>query len=1318
MPRPSCTARGSAPYTALISALTLVLSLLLPVFSTGAAQAAELPAAAPTASPTASATASPTAPATASPTAPATAAPTAAAASRAEKPAPPAAEAPDAEDCAPLALAPYGDPGAAVGKASLPGNGSACFTFTAEKSGLHRVILDARYETRATVFDGETWIDCYDYKWGAGWCKLPRSGAFTLRLDNASIDPDETARVSVTPVAGTEGCLPEAGTSWDQEPLTGTAASPLGVLCWPFTAKPGDRVVHEFTTVKYGNASAWITDGTGSPICEWVAGQDGCVLPGEGPYRLLAQVGDVEGGFPAAYTMKIRRLSDPEGCATVPVNGYGSGPTVVSPATGCKTFTVPRTGTYDVFGVAQPDGQRSHLTVYDKQGGTVCTTWELCTLTAGTTYTVTTGDPTLILEKASDEGCRSTALGQVDGTFAVAGEIDCLTLPLPENAHLAILKPTGGPEPRPDITVVKADGTYVCGDDSLIQGTCVLTGPGPYRALVSTDDILPPTGAYRLVLYRTDTVNDCPVFPAGDFTATSASARPTTGGGVFSRCLTIPADAHSISENVQVGGALGAPAAQFSILDTSGKQVCQGATNYGSWNTCALTPGVAHTVLFVGRDATASYTLTRRDVTAAAKGCEANPATPVGGPSSAGTLGVSNVLFCRQVTTGAAGDRLHLDVRDPLGTANILAYDAKGNGVATCGYRNRACAVTGSTSYQVVVYVPANRKAADTYRFDAFRIGTPSGPAAECTQVPNIAFGYGPIAGRLDEQHTATCLALPTAARDRFNLTVTDTAGRSDTAVPSLYDASGDNNCYGQGTAGAYQCYLDESGGLRDPSPSTFVLGLPEKAPVTDYSTRLDCWSTMCGTENTTVGTVSPTSAQGGKVATLTVTGTSLSMKDSVRLTSGSQTLTATTVSVSPDARTLTATLDLRSVGESTWNMSVIVRDSYEYPRGTFTVTPPATAGLGTYKAVAPTRLMDTRSGLGVRKGKVGAGETVTLQVAGKGPVPASGVGAVVLNVTATAPTAGSFVSVYPDGTARTSASNLNFTAGQTIPNLVVVPVVNGRVSFYNKAGSVDLLADVAGYYVTDGSGATYQPVTPTRLMDTRSGLGVRKGQVGAAGTVSLQVTGQGGVPAAGVTGVVLNVTATAPTAASFVSVYPSGTARTSASNLNFTAGQTIPNLVVVPVGADGKVTFYNHNGGVDLLADVAGYFTTDGTGSAYKAVTPTRLMDTRTGLGVAKAKVGAGQTITLQVAGQGGIPDSGVTAVVLNVTAVAPTAGSFVSVYPDGTTRTSASNLNFTAGTTIPNLVVVPVVNGKVSFYNKNGSVDLLADVAGYYVS
>ncbi|MET9619999.1 FlgD immunoglobulin-like domain containing protein [Streptomyces sp. NPDC006464] len=353
----------------------------------------------------------------------------------------------------------------------------------------------------------------------------------------------------------------------------------------------------------------------------------------------------------------------------------------------------------------------------------------------------------------------------------------------------------------------------------------------------------------------------------------------------------------------------------------------------------------------------------------------------------------------------------------------------------------------------------------------------------------------------------------------------------------------------------------------------------------------------------------------------------------------------------------------------------------------------------GTYTPVTPTRLMDTRDGTGVPKAKVGPGGTVSLRVAGKAGVPAEGVTAVVLNVTATNATADSFVSVYPNDTLRTSASNLNFKAGRTVPNLVTVPVVNGYVEFYNKSGSVDLLADVSGYYAEGTAGSEYQPVTPKRLMDTREGTGVPKAKVGAGGTVTLPVTEPG------VTAVALNVTATNPTATSFVSVYPYGTAR-GASNLNFVAGQTVPNLVIVPV-KDGKVTFYNHAGTVDLIADVAGYYK-DGTGSVFTGMQPKRVLDTRTGTGVPAGKVGAGKTVTLTVGTK-------YTAVVMNVTATEPTAAGFVSVYPYGTTRT-ASNLNFVAGQTVPNLVVVPVKDGKVTFYNHTGTVHLIADVAGYF--
>ena len=93
----------------------------------------------------------------------------------------------------------------------------------------------------------------------------------------------------------------------------------------------------------------------------------------------------------------------------------------------------------------------------------------------------------------------------------------------------------------------------------------------------------------------------------------------------------------------------------------------------------------------------------------------------------------------------------------------------------------------------------------------------------------------------------------------------------------------------------------------------------------------------------------------------------------------------------------------------------------------------------------------------------------------------------------------------------------------------------------------------------------------------------------------------------------------------------------------------------------------------------------------AYVALTPTRLLDTRTGTGAPKARVATRATVTLQVTGQGGVPASGVSAVVLNVTAVAPTRPGFVTVYGQGSLPT-VSNLNFVAGQTVPNLVMVPV--------------------------
>ncbi|MEV7275345.1 FlgD immunoglobulin-like domain containing protein [Streptomyces sp. NPDC093111] len=368
--------------------------------------------------------------------------------------------------------------------------------------------------------------------------------------------------------------------------------------------------------------------------------------------------------------------------------------------------------------------------------------------------------------------------------------------------------------------------------------------------------------------------------------------------------------------------------------------------------------------------------------------------------------------------------------------------------------------------------------------------------------------------------------------------------------------------------------------------------------------------------------------------------------------------------------------------------------------------------GLGAYEPVTPTRILDTRGGLGAPKRPVYGGGTLTLQVAGRAGVPASGVSAVVLNVTAVNASASTYVSVHPYGTQRSDASNLNVTAGRTVSNLVTVPVKDGKVTLYNFRGSVDLLADVAGSYTMSGPGDRFAPVTPARVLDTRSGLGAPKAAVGPARTVSVRVAGRGGVPAAGVSAVVLNVTATGPTAAGFVSVYPYGTARTGASSLNTAPGRTVANAVVVPV-KDGKVTLYNHAGSVDLLADVSGYFTAGDRGALFRPLAPARLVDTRRALG--GRTLGPAQSLTLPVAGIGGVPASGASAVVLNVTGTNATKSTYLAATTaPGTPK--VSHVNLLPGLTVPNLVVVPVVDGKLYLYNHAGSTDVIVDVFGYF--
>ena len=195
-------------------------------------------------------------------------------------------------------------------------------------------------------------------------------------------------------------------------------------------------------------------------------------------------------------------------------------------------------------------------------------------------------------------------------------------------------------------------------------------------------------------------------------------------------------------------------------------------------------------------------------------------------------------------------------------------------------------------------------------------------------------------------------------------------------------------------------------------------------------------------------------------------------------------------------------------------------------------------------------------------------------------------------NVTAVQPSTGGFVTVYPCG-AVPNASNLNFLVGDIIPNQVLARVSGGGTVCFFSSAQTDLLVDVSGYFPTVDK---LVPLTePKRVLDTRptgttvDGQHQAVGRVAAGATYELPIAARAGVPPNAVS-VVLNVTAVSPGASGFLTVFPCGNARPNASNLNFSAGEVIPNSVLARVGAAGRVCFFSSTD-TDLLVDVSGYF-------------------------------------------------------------------------------------------------------------------------------
>ncbi len=366
---------------------------------------------------------------------------------------------------------------------------------------------------------------------------------------------------------------------------------------------------------------------------------------------------------------------------------------------------------------------------------------------------------------------------------------------------------------------------------------------------------------------------------------------------------------------------------------------------------------------------------------------------------------------------------------------------------------------------------------------------------------------------------------------------------------------------------------------------------------------------------------------------------------------------------------------------------------------------------IGPLQPITPTRVLDTREASPAAFGSSGfapqslltAGTSISVKVTG-GEVPESAL-AVALNVTAVDAVEPGYVTVFPDGGVQPGTSSVNFPPGEASPNAVVTKVgTDGRIRLFASA-DVNVVVDVFGWFGPGGDARLFT-VVPDRVLDTR----VSGGPVGADQTIDVQIAGTARVPV-GATAAVLNVTATDAVEPGFLTVFPSDRGRPLVSSVNYVAGIARPNTVIAPIGADGKIKVFAF-AQTQVIVDVMGWFGPAGQ-AEYVEIPSARIYDSRLPAD-GGVKVGAGATIELPVVGDLIPPNA--RSVVLNVTATEPDEAGYLTVYPGGAPRPDTSNVNYLAGETIPNAVIVGLgPTGTLDIFSFAAS-HVVVDIVGYF--
>ena len=316
------------------------------------------------------------------------------------------------------------------------------------------------------------------------------------------------------------------------------------------------------------------------------------------------------------------------------------------------------------------------------------------------------------------------------------------------------------------------------------------------------------------------------------------------------------------------------------------------------------------------------------------------------------------------------------------------------------------------------------------------------------------------------------------------------------------------------------------------------------------------------------------------------------------------------------------------------------------------------------------------------------------------------------------------------------------------------------------SVSSVILPSAPAGAPVASAAGCTlcaggeYHPIAPVRIFDSRTLEAVPELPIndvaplgskplGASNpSFDLQLLGiddpefenpwvptDEGIQADDILAVAVSVTVISPTVRGYMGAHPTGSP-SDTSVLNFGAGQTVANLTIVRPGTGGELTLWMHGdaaGSADVAIDVYGWISTSGylgfdgvesadeRGGRIIPVGPGRVFDNRPGTlgpqGVQEIAIRGADTVVAPIITDI-VPDSAdVEGVVVNITAVQPTATTFISALPENPVgMPTTSNVNVPAGAIKANMAMVPVgADGKIRLYNHSGNVKLIVDVVAY---